>query len=71
MLYTLHVFTAVALLLQSLPVVGRLLDMGQHICHQCLLQPFPHAEHQLLLFPTHKHNRKLLELAVTAAYNSH
>lgn len=66
-LYALHVFTAVALLLQSLSIVGSLLDVGQHISHQSLLQPFPHAVHQLLLFPTHEHNRKRLQLAVTAA----
>lgn len=50
-LYAVHVFTAVAFLLQSFSFVGSLLDVGQHISHQCLLEPFPHTVHQLLLFP--------------------
>ncbi|TNN75015.1 hypothetical protein EYF80_014761 [Liparis tanakae] len=42
--------------IRSLPLDGGgLLHVSQHIRHQCVLQPFPHAVHQLLLFPTHTH----------------
>lgn len=50
-LYALHVLATVALLLQGLAVAGRLLHVGQHVGHQRLLQPLPHAVHQLLLLP--------------------
>lgn len=59
-LYGLHVFAAVALVLRGLPLAGGLLDVGQHVGHQRLLQPLPDAVHQLLLFPAHKRNRKSL-----------
>lgn len=60
MLYALHVLAAVALLLQGLAIAGRLLHVGQHVGHQCLLQPLSHAVHQLLLLPARRHDRKLL-----------
>lgn len=59
-LYCLHVFAAVPLLLQGLPLVGSLLDVGQHVGHERLLQPLPNAVHQLLLFPADKRKRKSL-----------
>lgn len=68
-LYTLHVLAAIAFLLQSLSVVGGLLDVSQHVSHQCLLQPLSHAVNELLLFPRHECNRKRLQLAVTADEN--
>lgn len=58
-LYALHVLAAVALLLRGLAIAGRLLHVGQHVGHQRLLQPLPHAVHQLLLLPARGgHNRK-------------
>lgn len=60
-LYALHVLAAVALLLRGLAIAGRLLHVGQHVGHQRLLQPLPHAVHQLLLLPARgRHNRKWL-----------
>lgn len=53
-LYALHVLATVALLLRGLAIAGRLLHMGQHVGHQRLLQPLPHAVHQLLLLPAHR-----------------
>lgn len=70
MLYALHLLAAIALLLQSFSFVGGFLDMGQHISHQCLLQPLPDAVHQLLLFPTHQHHKEPLQRAIAAEATS-
>ena len=54
-LYGLRLLPGTALLLGGLPVAARLLHVGQHVGHERLLQPLPHAVHQLLLFPAHTH----------------